>query len=132
MSPERKNACLEIVTKLNSTKDFTESDIEFLCDLPNVNSPSAQFHSVLCKEVLKLKDDPVLSLLEHPMTESGKSFNFLFRAAEYKNNPKVRLLEWNFRMGFRLVDWNGTCDRDSNYAINDYSLFVYTCRQQLN
>ncbi len=107
VSPERKNACLEIVTKLQETKVYTESDIEFLCDLPDTNSPSAQFHSVLCKEVLKLKDEPVLSLLEHPMTESGKSFNFLFRAAEYKNNPKVSLL--SFGIGLGLGNGIETC-----------------------
>ena len=89
VSPARKNACLEIVTKLTSGDDYTESDIEFLCDLPDTQSPSAQFHSLLCREVMKLKDDPVLSLLEYPRTESGKSFNFLFRAAEYTNNTKV-------------------------------------------
>ena len=91
ISPERKNACLEIVEKLNSSDNeaYTESDIEFLCNLPDSKSPSAQFYSVLRKEVLKLKDDPVLSLLGHPTTESGRSFNFLFRAAEYKNDTIV-------------------------------------------
>lgn len=89
ISPERSNACLEIVSKLHSGTDYTESDIEFLCELPDTNSPSAQFHSILCSEVMKLKDDPVLSLLVHPNTESDRSFNYLFRAAEYKNNPKV-------------------------------------------
>ena len=91
ISPERKNACLEIVAKLSSGESYDESDIEFLCELPDTHSDSAYFHSVLCKEVLKLKDDPVLSLLEHPETESRKSFNFLFRAAEYKNSTKVRI-----------------------------------------
>lgn len=90
ISPERSSACLEIVTKLNNGSNYDESDIEFLCELPDTNSPSAQFHSILCKEVMKLKDDPVLSLLVHPNTESDRSFNYLFRAAEYKNNPKVQ------------------------------------------
>ena len=89
ITPERKEACLDIVSNLSSGKDFSEMDIQILCELPDAHSPSAQFYSILRKEVLKLKDDPVLSLLEQPETESKKSFNFLFRAAEYKNNPKV-------------------------------------------
>ena len=60
-----------------------------ITELPDSRSSSAQFHSVLLKEVSKLKDDPVLALLEQPEVESKKSFNFLFRAAEYRNNAKV-------------------------------------------
>ena len=60
-----------------------------ITELPDSRSPTAQFHSVLLKELLKLKDDPLLSLLEQPDTNSKKTFNYMFRAAEYRNSAKV-------------------------------------------
>ena len=73
-----------------------------ITELPDSRSSSAQFHSVLLKEVSKLKDDPVLALLEQPEAESKKSFNFLFRAAEYRNNAKVCIFNDNKNHTFHI------------------------------
>lgn len=91
ISPERKQACIEIVTNLNSGNLVTDADLLMIAQLPDSHSPSAQFHSVLLEEVLKLKDNPVLSLLDRPDLDK-KTFNQLFRAAEYRNNDKVNLI----------------------------------------
>ena len=73
-----------------------------ITELPDSRSSSAKFHSVLFKEVSKLKDDPVLALLEQQEAESKKSFNFLFRAAEYRNNPKVCICNDNTNHTFHV------------------------------
>lgn len=90
MSPVHKNSCLEVISKLSCANDFTEEDLQMIAELPDYRSPSAQFHSVLLKELLKLKDDPLLALLEQPDVGNKKTFNYLFRAAEYRNSAKVQ------------------------------------------
>lgn len=89
-SPDHKAACLDVISNLSQCDGgLTEEDLVMITELPDSHSPSAQFHSVLLKEMMKLKDDPVLALLELPDSENKKSFNYLFRNAEYKNNAKV-------------------------------------------
>ena len=88
-SPSHEAACLEVISNLSLGEGFTEVDLQMITELPDSCSPSVQFHSIILKKILKLKDDPVLALLEQPETESKKSFNFLFRAAEYCDNAKV-------------------------------------------
>ena len=88
-SPSHEAACLKAISNLSLGEGFTELDLQMITELPDLCSPSAQFHSILLKEILKLKDDPVLALIEQPEPESKKSFNFLFRAAQYHDNAKV-------------------------------------------
>ena len=73
-----------------------------ITELPDSYSSSGHFYSVLFKEVSKLKDDPVLALLEQQEAESKKSFNFLFRAAEYRNNAKVCICNDNKNHTFHV------------------------------
>lgn len=78
-----------MVASLRSGEPVTDEDILKVAELPDARSPSALFHSVLLEEALKLKDNPVLSLLDRPEPASKNTFNHLFRAAEYRNNVKV-------------------------------------------
>ena len=97
-SPSHEAACLEVISNLSLGEGFTEVDLQMITKLPDKCSPSAQFHSILLEEILKLKDDPVLSLLQQPETESKKSFNFLFRAAQYHDNAKVCIYYDNIQL----------------------------------
>ena len=105
-SPDHKAACVEVISNLNNSDGgLTEEDLVMITELPDSHSPSAQFHSVLLKEMMKLKDDPVLALLEMPDSENKKSFNYLFRNAEYKNSAKVCVLNcaWCLCMYFIIL-----------------------------
>lgn len=89
VNAERLQGCIDVVTNLKSGEPVTDEDLLKVAELPDARSPSALFHSVLLDEALKLKDNPVLSLLDRPESTSRSSFNHLFRAAEYCNNAKV-------------------------------------------
>ena len=100
-SPNYKAACHEIISNLTSGKGFTEEDLETITKLPDSCSSSGQFHSVLLEKMSKLKDDPVVALLEQP-AELKKSFNFLFCEAEYRNNAKVCICNNNKNHTFHI------------------------------
>lgn len=90
LAPERKQVCIDAVFKISQGRNITMEDIEVIAELPDAHSPSAKFHSVLREEALKLKNNPVLSLLEHPEVNGAlQNFKSVFRTAEYCNNLKV-------------------------------------------
>ena len=89
VNAERLQGCIDVVTSLRTGEPVTDEDLLKVAELPDARSPSALFHSVLLEEALKLKDNPVLSLLDRPEPASKNTFNHLFRAAEYRNNAKV-------------------------------------------
>ena len=97
VSPDLLQACVDVVKNLRTGDPVTDADILMVAELPDARSPSAQFHSILLEEALKLKDNPVLSLLDRPEPENKNTFNHLFRAAEYKNNAKVSVFHHHQR-----------------------------------
>lgn len=90
LAPEQKISCIDALSKLSQGKNFTIEDIEVIAELPDSSSSSSRFYSVLREEALKLKANPVVSLLEHPKLDgTQQEFNSIFKRAETCNNFKV-------------------------------------------
>ena len=93
-SLEEYPGCMDSITTISAGKAIREEDLILIGELPDSSSPDGQFYSVMREEILKLVDDPVLSLIElrSEDKEAGMKFSRLFAAAQYKNNPKVHTL----------------------------------------
>ena len=93
-SLEEYQGCLDSIATISAGKAIREEDLILIGELPDSSSPDGQFYSVMRDEILKLVDDPVLSLIElrSEDKEAGTKFSRLFAAAQYKNNPKVLLV----------------------------------------
>ena len=93
-SLEEYPGCMDSIATISAGKAIREEDLILIGELPDSSSPDGQFYSVMREEILKLVDDPVLSLIElrSEDKEAGMKFSRLFAAAQYKNNPKVNTL----------------------------------------
>ena len=82
---------MEAIAALSSGEPVKEDDLILIGELPDDSVASGQFYSVLREELLKLLEDPVLSLIElrDEDRKAGMKFSTLFAAAQFKNNPKV-------------------------------------------
>ena len=91
-SLEEYQGCMESVATISAGKAIREEDLILIGELPDSSSPDGQFYSVMREEILKLVEDPVLSLIELRAEDkdAGMKFSRLFAAAQYKNNPRVR------------------------------------------
>ena len=90
LASEQKQLCIDALSKLSQGMSFTVKDIELIAELPDSHSPSTQFFSILRKEALKLKTNPVLSLLEHSKLDGKlEKLGSVFKKAEDCNNLKV-------------------------------------------
>ena len=89
-SLEEYQGCLDSIATISAGKAIREEDLILIGEVPDSSSPDGQFYSVMRDEILKLVDDPVLSLIElrSEDKEAGTKFSRLFAAAQYKNNPK--------------------------------------------
>ena len=90
-SLEGYQGCVEAIAALSAGEPVKEDDLILIGELPDDSVTSGQFYSVLREELLKLLEDPVLTLIElrDEDRKAGMKFSMLFAAAQFKNNPKV-------------------------------------------
>ena len=90
LGPEQKQLCIDALSKLRQGKGFAIEDIELIAELPDSDSAVPHFYSVLREEALKLKTNPVLSLLQYSkLAGTPQDFSSVFKRAENCNNLKV-------------------------------------------
>lgn len=82
---------MEAIASLSAGEPIREDELILIGELPDEKTKSGQFYSILRDELLKLIDDPILSLIElsDDDRQARMKFSTLFAAAKYKNNPKV-------------------------------------------
>ena len=90
IAPEQKQLYIDALFKISQGKSFTIEDIELIAELPDSRSTLSHFYSVLREEALKLKTNPVLSLLEYSKLDGTlQTLTSVFKKAEKCNNLKV-------------------------------------------
>ena len=56
-------ACVQVVEKVSAGQYVEEQDLLLVCQLPDPNSTSGRFYSILRAQLLDMRTDPVLTLL---------------------------------------------------------------------
>ena len=76
-----------MVEKLSSGAQVSEQELVMLGQLPDLNTTSGKFYSVLRNHLLSMRNDPVISLL---MIEgTGPSLEERFKEANSKDTAEV-------------------------------------------
>ena len=86
--------CVAAVESMSCGGTVREDDLILTGDLEDAKSSSGHFYSIMREAMLKMKDNPVISLLEFRDDDRNRGtkvkLSKLFGAAEYKNNSKVQ------------------------------------------
>ena len=79
--------CLNVVEKLSSGDQVTEEELVILGQLPDINTTSGKFYSVIRSHLLSMRNDPVISLLK--IEGTGPSLEERFMEANSKDSAEV-------------------------------------------
>lgn len=83
-------ACVRAVGAMSGGQRVSESDLVLLGQLPDANTTSGRFHSVLLSRLQPMRNDPVVSLLcLQEGKHKGESLESLFDYAEEEESPEV-------------------------------------------